>query len=196
MKGFLETLIAWGPAGVFVFAVLDGVGVPSPGGLDWLLVFLAARMPDMAFGLAGLALLGSLIGGLMLYYISRRAGEAMLAKYRNRPRFVRFELWFQRYGLLTVFIPALIPIPMPLKFFVICAGVFAVPPMTFFLVMLAARIPRYFALAYLGAQLGRESLPWLKAHVWHMFGIAAVLFVLLYAMIRISDRRRQLSVSR
>jgi membrane protein YqaA with SNARE-associated domain len=196
MKGVLDTLIAWGPAGVFVFAVLDGVGVPSPGGLDWLLVFLAAQKPDQAYGMAGLALIGSVIGGLGLYYMSRRAGEAMLVKYRNRPRFVRFELWFQRYGLLTVFIPALIPIPMPLKFFVICAGVFAVPPFTFFLVMLVARIPRYFALAYLGSQLGRESLPWLKAHVWHMVGIAAVLFVLLYVMIRIMDRRRELSVSR
>lgn len=196
MKGFLGTLIAWGPAGVFVFAVLDGVGVPSPGGLDWLLVFLAAQTPELAYGMAGLALIGSLIGGLMLYYLSRRAGEKMLVKYRSRPRFVRFETWFQRYGLLTVFIPALVPIPMPLKFFVICAGVFAVPPMTFFLVMLCARIPRYFALAYLGAQLGRESLPWLKAHLWHMVAVAAVLFVVLYLMIRISDKRRELSLSR
>lgn len=195
MKGVMETLIAWGPAGVFVFAILDGVGVPSPGGLDWLLVFLASRTPDSAYTMAALALTGSLIGGMMLYYLSRRAGEKVLVKYRGRPRFVRFEQWFQRYGLLTVFIPALVPIPMPLKFFVICAGVFAVPPLTFFLVMLAARVPRYFALAYLGAQLGRESLPWLKSHVWHMVGIAAVLFAVLYIMIRLTDRRRQFSVS-
>ena len=43
MKRILDALIAWGPPGVFVFAILDGAGVPSPGGLDWLLVLLAAR---------------------------------------------------------------------------------------------------------------------------------------------------------
>ena len=122
--------------------------------------------------MAALAVAGSMIGGTILYWISRRGGEAMLTKYRGRPRFVRFENWFQRYGLLTVFIPALIPIPMPLKFFVICAGVFEVPLVTFLTVMLVARVPRYIGLAYLGSQLGHNSFAWLKAHLWYMVGIA------------------------
>src|SRR5437763_586016 len=116
MKRLLNTLIAWGPAGILIFAFVDGVGVPSPGGLDWLLVLLSVNRPEMAFQFAGLALIGSLAGALVLFWIARRGGEATLKKYRGRPRFVQFEKWFQRYGLLTVFIPALMPIPMPLKF--------------------------------------------------------------------------------
>lgn len=193
MKGLLQTLISWGPWGVFTIAVVDGAGVPSPGGLDWLLVLLSVNEPQLAYGLAGLAILGSLIGGLFLYWIARRGGETMLKKYRARPRFVRFEKWFQRYGLLTIFIPALIPIPMPLKFFVLCAGVFEVPIITYFLVMLVARVPRYLALAYLGSQLGRESWPWLKAHTWHLVGIATAMFVVLYLMILIAEKRRRLT---
>jgi membrane protein YqaA with SNARE-associated domain len=193
MKAILNTLIAWGPLGVFIIAVVDGAGVPSPGGLDWVILLLSANRPDLAFGLAGLAILGSMIGGVFLYWIARRGGDAMLKKYRGRPRFERFERWFQHYGMLTVFIPALVPIPMPLKFFIICAGVFEVPLLTYFLVLLVARIPRYLGLAYLGSQLGHQSFPWLKAHAWHMIGIAFGLFVFLYLLILVADRRRRLT---
>ncbi len=193
MRRILDTLIAWGPPGVFLFAILDGAGVPSPGGLDWLLVFLSAQMPGRAYLMAVLAIAGSLIGGAILYWLSRRGGEAMLTKYRGRPRFARFENWFQRYGLLTVFIPALIPIPMPLKFFVICAGVFQVPLSTFLTVMLVARVPRYMGLAYLGAQLGQNSFAWLKIHVWYMVALAAGLFLFLYLLILVAERRRRLT---
>jgi membrane protein DedA with SNARE-associated domain len=195
MKEFLNTLIAWGPLGVFIFAILDGAGVPSPGGLDWLLVLVAINSPERWYWLAGLSVAGSVLGCLILYYVARRAGEAMLAKYRLRPRFQKFERWFQHYGLLTVFIPALVPIPMPLKFFIICTGAFAVPPATFIAVLLAARIPRYLGLAYLGAELGRESFPWLKSHAIGMIAIAAGLFVVLYLLILITDRRRRLTES-
>jgi membrane protein YqaA with SNARE-associated domain len=191
MKAFLNTLVAWGPLGIFIVAIVDGVGVPSPGGLDWMMILLCVNRPEQAWLMAALATLGSLIGGFILYLLARRGGEAMLKKYRGRPRFERFEKWFQRYGLLTVFIPALIPIPMPLKFFVICAGVFEVPPITFLLVMLVARVPRYLGLAYLGMELGRESFPWLKAHAWHMFGVAAGLFVFLYLLILAAEKRRK-----
>ncbi len=199
MKQFLEnlrdTLVAWGPAGLFIFAILDGAGVPSPGGLDWLLVLIAANSPDRWYALAAVSTMGSLIGCLILYFIAKRAGEAMLVKYRCRPRFVRFERWFQRYGLLTVFIPALVPIPMPLKFFIICAGVFEVPPFTFLVVMLIARVPRYLGLAFLGAQLGRESFAWLRSHMWQMIGVALALFLVLYLLILIVERRKQLTES-
>ncbi len=193
MKAIVNTLLAWGPLGVIVIAIIDGAGVPSPGGLDWVLLVVAANRPNLAYGLAGLALLGSLIGGVFLYWIARRGGEAMLKKYRDRPRFVRFEQWFQHYGMLTVFIPALIPIPMPMKFFVICAGVFEVPILTYFTVLLIARVPRYLGLAYLGAKLGRESWPWLLSHVWQMTGIALGLFVFLYLLILVAERRRRLT---
>jgi membrane protein YqaA with SNARE-associated domain len=193
MSGIVNTLIAWGPAGIFLFAILDGAGLPSPGGLDWLLVFLSIKRPDLAYRFAGLCMVGSIGGGAFLYWIARRGGETVLKKYRVRPNFIRFERWFQHYGLLTVFIPALIPIPMPLKFFVLCAGVFKVSPLTYMVVLLLARVPRYLGLAYLGSELGVESTAWLKAHVWQMCGIAAALFLFLYLLIFVAERRRRLA---
>ena len=188
MKRALEILLSWGPVGLFFFAIVDGVGLPTPGGLDALLLVLCAHNPDQAYGYAGLTLLGSLIGCLALFWMARKGGEAVLKPYRHRPRFERFETWFQHYGLLTVFIPALVPIPMPLKFFILCAGVFEVTPLAFFSTLLAARVPRYFGLAYLGSK-GR-TLGWFKNHVWELLAFAVCLFVFLYLLIRLIDRRR------
>lgn len=191
MKRLLETLLSWGPLGLFLFAIADGVGLPTPGGLDALLIVLCAHTPSQAYGFAGLALLGSLIGCLILFWMARKGGEAVLKPYRDRPRFVRFERWFQHYGLLTVFIPALVPIPMPLKFFILCAGALEVTPVAFFFVLLAARIPRYLGLAYLGSK-GR-TLGWFTSYIWELFASAVVLFVILYVLIKLIDRRRRLA---
>jgi hypothetical protein len=45
-------------------------------------------------------------------------------------------------------------------------------------------------LAYLGAQLGEHSMTYLKDHAWHLLGFAAVLFAVLYLMVRAVERRR------
>ena len=128
MKRVTEALIAFGPLGLFLFAIADGAGVPSPGGLDAVLILLCANNPAAAYLLATVTLVGSITGCMILFYIARRGGEAYLAKYTASGRGARFKAWFQHYGLLTIFIPALIPIPMPLKVFVICAGALGIRP--------------------------------------------------------------------
>ena len=193
MKEIVATLISWGPLGLFLFALADGIGVPTPGGLDALLLLLTINKPQSAPLFASLTLIGSMIGCMGLFYIARKGGEAGLAKYRSRPRFVRLEEWFQHYGMLTVFIPAFVPIPMPLKFFIICAGVFEVHPLRFMTILLLARIPRYIALSYLGARLGNESFSWLKSHSLHLIGFALGLGLLLYLLIKLVDRRRRVT---
>ena len=189
MKGFLNTLVSWGPAGVFLLAIADSVGVPSPGGMDVALLLFTIMRPDRAWQCAVCAIAGSLIGSMILFYLARRGGERYLERYTSKGRGARFKTWFLRYGLITVFIPALVIIPMPLKVFVICAGAMGVRPLPFLLVMAAARIPRYVGLAYLGRELGENSLSWLKTHAWYMAGAALLLFAILYLLARIADRQ-------
>ena len=192
MKHFLETLRDLGPAGLFVLAVLDSVGIPVVGGVDALLVWISIAKPESAYAAAGMALLGSVIGSLVLFFIARKGGEAYLDRYTQSPRGARLRRWFQEYGLLTIFVPALIPIPMPLKVFVLSAGALGISPLAFSLVLIAARIPRYFGLAWLGLQLGAETLPYLGHHIWQMVVMAAGLFIVLYLLIKYLDRRRKL----
>ncbi|HLJ18215.1 MAG TPA: VTT domain-containing protein [Bryobacteraceae bacterium] len=190
MKRVLDTLVAWGPWGIFLVAILDSAGVPSPGGMDLLLLLVTIANPAKAWLSASLAVAGSLIGCMILFYLARRGGDRFLERYTSSGRGARFKAWFLRYGLITVFIPALLVIPMPLKVFVICSGAMGIRPLPFAVIIIAARVPRYFALAYLGSRLGMSSVPWLKEHVWQMLAGAAVLFLLLYVLVRIWERRQ------
>ena len=192
MRHFLETLRALGPAGVLLLAVLDNAGVPVVGGVDALLVWVAITNPDAAYSAAGMAVLGSVIGSLILFFIAQKGGEAYLERHTLSRRGARFKRWFLEYGLVTVLVPALIPIPLPLKVFVISAGALGINPFVFTLVLIIARIPRYFGLAALGLQFGSETFPYLRSHIWQLTLAAVALFTTLYLIIKFVDRRRRL----
>src|SRR5262249_4196377 len=97
--------------------------------------------------------------------------------------------WFARYGLVAVFIPALLPVPfLPYKALAGCASALCVGRGRFLGVILIARIIRYFGLAYLGATLGNNSLGWLKDHALQMGIAAIILFILLYVLVRYADK--------
>lgn len=192
MKRFIATLQAWGPLGVFFIAIIDSAGIPVVGGVDGLVILFAVQAPESAYFIAAIAALGSVIGSLILFYIARRGGEAYFERHAQTRRGARMKRWFLEYGLLTVLVPAMVPIPMPLKLFIIGSGAFQVNVFAFTAVLIAARIPRYFALAWLGKRLGRQTLPYLGHHAWQLLGFSALLFVALYLLIKFVDRRRKL----
>lgn len=148
------------------------------GGVDLLLIAVAAANPASAYLCASLATVGSVLGCLILFWLARKGGARYLYRHAAQGKAQILTQWFQRYGLATVFVPALSPVPMPTKLFVICAGVFGVRVAPFVLVVLAARIVRYFGLAYLASQFGMGSSTWVKAHAWYIAAAALGLFVL------------------
>jgi membrane protein YqaA with SNARE-associated domain len=195
MRHLRDVLIGWGPLGLLVFSTIESAGIPSPGGTDALLLVLAIARPREAMLCAILATIGSMIGSVIFYEITKRGGEKFLIKYASGAGGTRFRVWFARYGLITVFIPALLPIPvLPFKVFAACAGVMSVPRSRLLIVLAVARIPRYFALAYLGQQLGENSTAWLKAHLWHIFALAIAIGIVLYALVRWVDARRPVTI--
>jgi membrane protein YqaA with SNARE-associated domain len=191
MRHFRDLAVSWGPLGIFLFAVIDSLGVPNPGGTDALLIVVSIADPSRWWLGATLAIVGSLLGSVGFLEITRRGGERYLLRFTATGRGLRFRAWFVRYGLVTVFIPALLPIPfLPFKLFAACAGAMSVSRTRYLLVIAAARIPRYLALAYLGATLGENSGAWLTGHAGWMAAFAIALFIALYALIRFADRTR------
>lgn len=156
--------------------------------MDALILVVSALNPPSAYWSATLAIIGSTVGSLFLFWLGRRGGQRYLDKRTETGRAHKARLWYARYGMITVFVPALVPIPMPLKLFVLCSGALGASVMQFTLVMLAARIPRYLGLAYLGAELGKDAPGYLRAHGWHLVLISLALFVLLYLLIRLRGR--------
>lgn len=191
MSDFLELLKAWGPYGAFLVALIDGAGLPNPGGPDYLLLFLGWKSPDSAYISAAAAIAGSLLGMMFLFWLARLGGEKYLNKHASGPRAMRFRRWFDRYGLVTVFIPALVPlVPLPMKVFVLSAGALGVKPLTFLLTVAIGRVPRYFGLAWVGQSLSADPRGWIQAHKWDFAIAAAVLVVFSFVLVKLADRYR------
>ena len=186
-----EVLVAWGPAGILLLSILDSSGVPVAGVFDALLILLAVQRPGVAWLCAAMAVVGSVVGNVILFTAANRGGGRFMENRAPAGRGTRFRLWFRRYGLLTVFVPALMPIPMPLKLFVVSAGVMGTRLSTFVAVILLARVLRYFGEAWLGVTLGRESAHFLATHVWQFVGGAVGLFVVLYLVASLRGRHSE-----
>jgi len=150
-----------------------------------MIVLIAITNRSQAYWAAGAAIAGSLIGSLILFWIARKGGEEYHRRHTSSPRSAKLRAWFHEYGLLTVFVPAFVPIiPMPMKVFVISAGALGESAITFSAVLLAARIPRYLFLAWLGTRLGAGTIPYLRQHIWGLVLFAVALFAGLYFGIR------------
>jgi len=191
LHNLTAALIAWGPAGILLLAILDSSGVPVAGVFDALLILISVERPSVAWLCAGLAVAGSTAGNTILFLTAQHGGRRMMNQAVQGHRAAKFRRWFQRYGMVTVFVPALMPIPMPLKLFVISAGVMGTPLSEFIGVVIVARFLRYFGEAWLGVRLGEGSTAFLKAHAWQFAAGALGLFVVLYGFVLIRNRGRE-----
>jgi membrane protein DedA with SNARE-associated domain len=189
--GLFRTLLAWGPWGAFVLAIIDSAGLPVPEGTDLLLLAIAAKSPRAGYFSAALAVAGSLIGSLFLYYIARKGGQAYLDRRTEKGWPKRFRHWFHHYGGLTVFIPVLIPAPLPTKVFVLSAGALGMRRRSFLTIVVTARSLRYFGLACLGALMGHTPMHYLKTHSWQLIAISVGVFLVLYGAILVKDALRR-----
>jgi membrane protein YqaA with SNARE-associated domain len=187
-----------GPPGVFLAAMLDSSFLSLPEINDLLVVTAAARGPETAWLFAAMATLGSLAGCSLLWSLARRRGEPFLERRFGAARVLRTRRAFQRYDLLALAIPALLPPPMPFKIFVLCSGVFGISYRRFALTLLAARGMRYLAWALVGLHFGEEAVSVLK-HVdaWFaqrlplVLALAGTAMVLWLATRRVLQRTRE-----
>jgi len=186
-----EFLVALGPWSILLVSFIDSAGIPMTVGLDFLVVLLSVKQPSLAVLWVALAVTGSSAGNLFLFHVSRKSGEKLLKVEAPEGRRRQFRLWFERYGLVTVFIPALIPIPMPMKFFVVCCGMLGTRRLPFLATGVLSGVLRYGDEAYLGMQMGEHSTLYLSQHSWQLAAFAALLFAGLYLLIRVSDRWRK-----
>jgi membrane protein YqaA with SNARE-associated domain len=183
-------LIEFGPLGILVLAFIDSAGIPVASGMDALVIVVAAKAPSRALLAASMGVLGSLIGNLVLFLGARTGARRFVREAEQAGKQQRFREWFQRYGLLTIFIPAMLPIPLPLKVFVISAAVLHTPLRTFVLVIVLGRCIRYFGEAYLGVLLGEGAGRFLRMYTWHLIAGAVALFAVLYLLMMWTERRR------
>lgn len=191
-----QYLISFGPLGLFAIAFLDSVMVPMPGGVDAVLMLLAAARPSWMFIYVAAATIGSTVGCVALYRLSQRAGKRALARFSERKQ-KRVKDLIDRYDVMSVLVASLMPPPFPFKLFVVSAGVFQLNLVRFTLAVAGGRTLRYSLLAYLAARYGDQARE-LLARYYPTIGIAlAVLIVLFFvvkALMRQTDKSEPSSV--
>jgi membrane protein YqaA with SNARE-associated domain len=193
MDALLNAIETWagelGGIGLFVIALLDSSFLSFPQVNDILIIVLSTRNPSLMPYYAGMSTLGSVIGCMMLYTVVRRGGEMFLRK-RLKGRYLDRALGlYEKYGLLAVAVPAMLPPPVPLKMFVLLAGTAAVSPLRFGLAIALGRGIRYFGQGYLAVLYGARAAEFMK-HYGAQIGIGLAAAAIAGGIIVIRLRRR------
>ncbi|HEX9368069.1 MAG TPA: VTT domain-containing protein [Vicinamibacterales bacterium] len=168
MRHFMEWIkgfaLAWGGPGLFLIGYLDSSFLSFPEVNDLLIIWMVTRHKNLLAYYTLMATLGSVLGCLTLYYVARKGGEAFMRK-RFKEHHVEGGLkLMQKYGLLVVIVPALLPPPAPFKIFVLLAGVAAIPVWQFTIAIFAARLVRYGGEGLLAVFYGDAAGDFLNAH--------------------------------
>jgi membrane protein DedA with SNARE-associated domain len=88
--------------------------------------------------------------------LGKKGGEAALQRWVPK-RFLRIvEGWAKRHPVLAVFLPAILPPPIPLSPFLLASGALGVSFRNFMLAFGTARILRYSFVAWLAVVYGRN----------------------------------------
>ncbi|HEX8852267.1 MAG TPA: VTT domain-containing protein, partial [Pyrinomonadaceae bacterium] len=168
--------------------LLDSAFVPLPGGPDAVMIVLAGREPQMMPVYALTATLGSVIGCVILYYISRRAGRSALERFSEQKR-ARVKGWVDRYDVLSVLVASLLPPPFPFKLFVVTAGVFRLNVVRFALAVAVGRAARFFLEGWVAVTYGERAQQFL-ADNFAWIGLTLVAVVVAVFLLRSLTRKK------
>lgn len=166
----MKSLIAWvqnvaaaiGAPGLFIIAFLDSSFLSLPQINDLLVVAMVLQHPERMPLYAAMATLGSIAGCLSLYLLARKGGDALIRRRFSGPRLEKATRTVQKYGVLAVLVPALLPPPAPFKLFVLMAGVSRVSLWPFVLSIAIGRGMRYFGIGLLTVWYGRQAVELLE----------------------------------
>jgi membrane protein YqaA with SNARE-associated domain len=176
VMGVAETL---GGPGLFLLAFLDSSFLSFPEVTDVLMIGLVTRYPGRMLWYAALPTIGSVAGCYVLYALARRGGEAFLRKRLHERHVERGLRVFQKYGLLAVAIPSILPPPVPFKMFVLAAGAAGMSRTQFLIAVSIGRGVRFFGEALLAGWYGEAALErvelFIQAHTVAAVGIVTAL---------------------
>jgi membrane protein YqaA with SNARE-associated domain len=168
----LKTIAAWvqgfamsvGGPGLFLIAFLDSSFLSLPEINDLLLIWMVTQHKERMLYYAAMATLGSIAGCLALYAIARKGGEAFLRRRFHERHVDKALSVYQRYGVLAIAVPAILPPPAPFKIFVLLAGVAGLNPVAFIVAVAGGRGFRYLAEAWLAVMYGEQAIDFLREH--------------------------------
>jgi membrane protein YqaA with SNARE-associated domain len=153
-----------GGPGLAILAFLDSSFLSFPEANDVLIVMAVVGNPGAWWYYATMTTVGSIAGCYALYLVGRRGGEAFLRRRFSARSVERGLAAYQRWGLLAIIVPSILPPPTPFKIFVLLAGIARVRTGTFLLAVAIGRGVRYGGEAWLAYLYGEQALAFIHEH--------------------------------
>jgi membrane protein YqaA with SNARE-associated domain len=167
--------------GLLLVALFDSSFLSIPEGNDVLIVLLSAgnTWRNMAYYVT-MTTAGSIAGCLLLYAVGRKGGSPLLQKRFSQKNIQRAERLFERFGILTVVLPSILPPPCPFKIFVLSAGVFRLRLAEFIAAVAIGRTVRYSMWGILAIVYGNQVKVYMQQNLPKIgLGLSAVLLLTL-----------------
>ncbi len=164
LRSVRRWLFHLGGLGLIPLGLLDNSPIPLPGIMDVATIVLSARQQQLWLYYALMATIGSVIGGFVSYRLARKGGKKALERRFSTRKADKICKFFERWGFAAIFIPALLPPPVPMVPFLFAAGAMQYPVRKFLVALTLGRVSRYMILAYLAARYGRQIIASMKEH--------------------------------
>src|SRR5438093_2137516 len=172
--GQIQTLaLAFGAPGLFLVAFLDSSLLSLPEIADLLVVWMVTRHKSRFLLYVTSATVGSIAGCLLLYFLGKKGGDALVRKRFSTASVERSLAALRRFGIMAVLIPSLLPPPAPFKIFVLLAGVADVNVTRFTIAIAVGRGARYFIEGLLAIRYGDRAIAFIHENT-PLVSLAAV----------------------
>ena len=156
--------LTMGAPGILLVAFLDSSILSLPEIADLLVIWMVTNHHSLFALYVVCATLGSLAGCLVLYYIGKKGGEALMRRRFSSTSIDRTLGTFRRHGVMAVLVPSLLPPPAPFKIFVLLAGVADISVTRFGIAILIGRGTRYFVEGLLALWYGEQAMVFIRDH--------------------------------
>ena len=169
--------MSMGAPGIFLVAFLDSSILSLPEIADLLIIYMVTKRPSLFLLYVGSATIGSLVGCLVLYFIGKKGGAALVHKRFDSAAVGRTLDAFRRHGTMAVLVPSILPPPAPFKPFVLLAGVADISAGRFTAAILIGRGARYSLEGLLALWYGERAMAFMRDHGIQVAIAAIVLLV-------------------
>jgi membrane protein YqaA with SNARE-associated domain len=169
MRALFNSLLSYflTPGGVLLMGALDASLVFFlPLGIDFVVIIMAARKPELFWLYALLASAGSLIGAGATFWIGRKVGEHGLERLVRASTLKRVEQRVSRSAAVPIAALGIIPPPFPFTAFVLTSGACAVNPWLFLSTLAGVRLLRFTVEGALAARYGSGILAWMESRTF------------------------------
>ena len=168
------------PGGVLLMGVLDSsIIFFLPLGIDFVVVILSARNPELFWLYAILATAGSVVGAGVTFWLGRKVGDVGLSRLIKPSRLRRIEQRVSHSAAVSVAALAIIPPPFPFTAFVLTSGALRADAWAFLSTLAGVRLLRFGIESALAARYGRRILVWMNSTTFDV--IVGILIVLAIA---------------